>query len=261
MPKCTDFKIVVGEGIQSVHQIASSSLWEFASRTICHAVESIGVSAQGRPIYAYFFGDGSTTILYTGGIHGSEGSSKMLMDAWINELEANARTIPIGRQIVVVPAINPDGLAARTRNNSRNIDLNRNFAVSDWVSIITDTRGNPVPGGGGLEPMSEPETQAIAALTSRLRPRLTLSFHAVASVVIANQAADSAHFAGTYSRMSGYRNATGLSAQTFDYAISGTYDDWIAEKLGLPSVLVELASTTSSEFGRNKSALWQMARP
>jgi hypothetical protein len=46
----------------------------------------------------------------------------------------------------------------------------------------------------------------------------------------------------------------------FSYEITGTYDDWICEKLGRQSVLIELGSSSYSEFSRNYAALWAMAR-
>src|SRR5690606_11936514 len=108
--------------------------------------------------------------------------------------------------------------------------------------------------------MSEPETKAIARLTERLRPRLTMSFHSIGGLVIANQAADSSQLASVYAQMAGYANATGQSSTTFDYEISGTYDDWIAGKLHSSSILVELGSHTYSQFPQNKWALWEMIK-
>jgi len=258
-PLCTDFTINLAAGLQSEHGIPQVNAWSFTSRTICHTVSTIGYSVEGRAILAYTFGSGSKTILYTGSIHGSELSANALMLAWIDELETNARSIPSGTQIVVVPAVNPDGVAADRRNNSNNVDLNRNFDTSDWQTDIVSPTNQPIPGGGGATPMSEPETQAIAALTTSLMPRLTMSFHSQAGYAIANQGGDSDALAATYAQMTGYQDMTG-NGGAFDYSITGTYDDWIREKLGLPSVLVELSDNTHSEFSRNKAALWAMAK-
>ncbi len=260
VPRCGTFTISITKDLQSNYEIAGNSAWKYTGRTICYVISTIGYSAQGRAINAYYFGSGTTTVLYTGGIHGNEYSSKYLMDAWVNELDRNIQNLPANRRIVVVPLVNPDGFAAKTRNNSRNVDLNRNFDVSDWKSDVTTPSGAPLPGGGGPTPMSEPETQAIASLTSLLRPRLTMSYHSSASYAIGNQAGDSASLAATYASLTGYSNQTGNSSNAFSYEISGTYDDWIAEKLGLPSVLIELATSTNSEFSRNLKALWAMAK-
>ncbi len=258
-PKCTDFTIGIVGGLQSKYDVTQNLPWSFGSRTICHSVSTIGYSKDGRPITAYLFGSGGRIVLYTGSIHGNELSAKRLMLAWIDELELNARIIPADKQIIVIPALNPDGVVAVRRNNSNNVDLNRNFDTADWQKDITSPTNQPIENGGGTAPMSETETQAIAAFTARLQPRLTMSFHSVAGYAIANQGGDSLSLAATYAQMTGYQNMTG-SVGAFDYSISGTYDDWIREKLGLPSVLVELASSTSAEFSRNKAALWTMAR-
>jgi predicted deacylase len=258
-PLCTDFTINIAAGLQSKYGVVQDTAWSFNSRTICHTVSTIGHSVEGRAILAYTFCSGSKTILYTGSIHGNELSANALMLAWINELEVNARSIPAGTQIVVVPAVNPDGVAANRRNNSHNVDLNRNFDTDDWQSDIVSPTNQPIPAGGGATPMSEPETQTIAAFTTALMPRLTMSFHSQAGYAIANQGGDSDALATTYSQMTGYQDMTG-NGGAFDYSITGTYDDWIREKLGLASVLVELSSNTNSEFSRNKAALWAMAR-
>lgn len=256
--KCGDFTIKLTGNIQSQYEIAGQSAWSYAGRTICHTVRTIGTSAQGRPINAYYFGSGATAVLYTGAIHGSEVSTKLLMDRWIQDLEEKARNIPSGVTVVVVPAINPDGVARGGRTNARNVDLNRNFATSDWQKDITDVNNQPFSGGGGDSAMSEPETKAIAALAQQLQPKVILSYHSIGGMVAANQASNSSSLAATYVRLSGYRNVTGQSDSTFEYSISGTADDWYAQALGLPSVLVELGSHSYPQFERNQAAMWAM---
>jgi predicted deacylase len=257
-PKCGDYSIEFTNSLQSSYEIAGGSAWSFTGRVLCHTVGSIGYSVAGRPINAYYFGNGPKTVIYTGAIHGNEVGTKYLMDRWVQDLEANARSIPGDKSVIVVPQLNPDGVAAGTRTNRHNVDLNRNFAVSDWRKDITDVNNRPFPGGGGEAPMSEPETRAIASLVSRTRPVFVMSFHSIGGVLAANQAGDSVSRAGIYSQMSGYRNTTGQTAETFDYSITGTADDWYAETLGVSSVLVELSSHTSAQFDRNQKALWRM---
>lgn len=258
VPPCTDFIVVVTANVINSYGVGGNSEWRYPSRTLCQWSEVIGHSVEGRPITAYFFGKGSQHVLFTGAIHGNERSSSYLMEHWMDELEKHYDQIPSHRRVVVIPEVNPDGLAHHTRYNARGVDLNRNFAVSDWQKDIADVNGEPLPGGGGQEAMSEPEVKALAAFTQRLRPVLTMSFHSVGGVVIANQAGNSSTLASRYASMTPYYNGTGQSSEVFDYQITGTYDDWIAEKLGLPSVLVELGSHTYSEFPSNKAALWEM---
>lgn len=258
-PLCTSLNISIKPGLISNYDIVQDKAWSFTTRTICHTTSVIGYSRQGRPIIAYYFGGGSQTVLYIGSIHGNEYSTKYLMDAWIDELESNAGSIPAGRRIVVVPLLNPDGAANSSRYNAAGVDLNRNFPTADWQKDIYSTTNQPVPGGGGATPLSEPESVAIANLSSSLQPILTMSFHGAAGYAIANLATGSEALAAKYSQMTGYRNMTGVTG-AFSYPITGTYDDWLREGYGLKSVLIELSSNTYSEFSRNKAALWAMAK-
>lgn len=257
VPKCGDFSIRVNDTLQSNYEIAGGNGWSFGGRMICHTIETIGYSSKGRPINAYFFGSGARFVLFTGAIHGNEVGTKYLMDRWIQELEANARSIPGDKTVVVIPQINPDGVASGTRVNARNVDLNRNFATSDWQKDITDVNNKPFPGGGGQSPMSEPETRAIAALAQRLQPIMIASYHSIGGVVAGNQAGNSVSMASIYSQMSGYQNVTGNTADTFDYSVTGTADDWYAS-VGIPSLLIELSSHTSAQFERNQKAMWRI---
>jgi methionine-rich copper-binding protein CopC len=257
-PLCTDLTVSIKPGLVSSYGIVQTKPWSFTTRTVCYTTSVIGYSRQGRPIMAYYFGSGSQVVLYVGSIHGNEYSTKYLLDEWIDELETNANNIPDNRKLVVVPLLNPDGLARSSRYNAGGVDLNRNFPTEDWQKNVYSPSNQLITGGGGSTSLSEPESKAIANLSTQLRPILTMSFHGSAGYAIANQAAGSAALAAKYAQMTGYNNMTGVSG-AFSYPITGTYDDWLREKYGLKSILIELSSNTYSEFSRNKAALWAMA--
>lgn len=259
VPRCGSVAIGVTDTLKSSYDIAGGSAWQFNTRTICQAVGSIGASVKGRSILSYSFGNGPSVVLYTGAIHGNEASTRSLMLRWIDTLESKPGLIPADKTVVVIPVINPDGFAAGTRTNARNVDLNRNFATADWKSDITTTSNAPFPGGGGASALSEPESRALASYVARVKPRLVLSFHSVGSLLAANQVGDASQRAATYARLSGYSNTTG-SSNTFEYGISGTADDYYGEVLGVPSVLIELGSHTADQFSRNSDAMWSMLR-
>lgn len=259
VPKCGDVRISVNDKLKSSHDITGGSAWSYDTRTLCQSVGSIGTSVKGRSIPVYSFGNGSGVVLYTGAIHGNETSTRSLMLRWIDELEAKPRSIPADKTVVVIPSINPDGVAAGSRTNSRNVDLNRNFATSDWKSDITTVTNAPFPGGGGASALSEPESKALAGYVARVKPRLVLSYHSIGGLVAANQAGDSAARTSTYARLSGYANTTG-SSDTFEYGISGTADDYYGQVLGVPSMLIELGSHTYHQFERNRDAMWAMLK-
>ena len=259
VPRCGDVVVTVNDSLQSDQGIVGGSAWRYGTRTICQIQSTIGNSVKGRSLTAYLFGSGANTIVYTGAIHGNEVSTRSLMLRWVDELEASPRSVPADKTVVVIPVVNPDGYAAGTRTNANNIDLNRNFATSDWRSDITTTGNTPFPGGGGKAAMSEPESQALSRYITRLKPQLVLSYHSIGGLLAANQAGDSSTRAATYSRLSGYRNTTGISG-AFEYDVSGTADDYYAEVLGVPSLLIELGSHTDPQFTKNRDAMWAMIK-
>lgn len=255
--RCQEISIALKSDIRSPHDVSGQSAWQYKGRMLCYTVTTIGASAQGRAINAFHFGDSGPAIVYTGAIHGNEASTKFLMDRWIQELDANPSKIPAGKRVIVIPAINPDGLARGSRVNSRNVDLNRNFATSDWQKDIQHTNGSAFPGGGGEAPMSEPETNVIANFIAQQRPLLVLSYHSVGNMVISNQAGQANARAQQYSQLSGYRLSGGGGGE-FGYHIGGTADDYYREKLGVPSILIELGSHSYHQFDRNHQAMWAM---
>lgn len=256
LPLCQPFTITLKQGIPSEYDITSSQSWTFSSRTTCYRTINYGTSLKGRPLTAHIFGTSGPVTMYVGGIHGNEPSSMSLMKAWMSELESNPTRIA-GKRIVVVPSINPDGIAAGTRTNSRGVNLNRNFPTDNWAKSIKDTDGTH-PSGGGESPLSEPEASALARLTTSYSPRLLLSFHAVGSLTIGDPGGYSAPYAAKYASMVGYRDATRNGAGSFDYNISGAYEDWTYRNIGIPSIVVELSNYTSVAYSGHYKALWAM---
>ncbi len=258
--RCQPISITLKADIKSPYDTSGQSAWQYNGRMLCYTVTTIGYSSQGRAITAYHFGsDSGPAIIYTGAIHGNEVSTKSLMERWIQELDANPGNIPNGKRVIVVPSINPDGVARGSRVNARNVDLNRNFATSDWKKDIEHTNGSAFPGGGGEAAMSEPETRAIAGFIAQQRPELVISYHSIGGLVISNQRGQANGRANQYASLSGYRLSSGDGGE-FGYQITGTADDYYGEKLGVPSILIELGSHSYHQFERNKSAMWAMMR-
>lgn len=261
VPLCGDFSVGITKDILSEYGISGDSAWEFSSRTICYTVTTIGYSAKGRAITAYRFGSGPQVILYVGATHGNERGSYLLMSAWIDELETKARSIPADKTIVVIPALNRDGLAVNSRRNANNVDLNRNFPTADWKKDVTMPGGEVAAGGGGASPLSEPESKALASYTQSLAPRLVLTYHSVGGFVTPNETGVSGVYAAIYSRLSGYYVSLKSNAgTTFEYDVTGAYEDWLYEQPGIPAILVELGSHTASESGRNFAAQWAIMK-
>ena len=253
--RCAPFSITVAKGLLSRYDIPSQSDWTRSARTSCYTTNVYGRSLQNRALIAYQFGSSGAATMYVGAIHGNESSSKGLMESWINYLDAHPELYR-NRKIVIIPSINPDGIVAGTRTNSRGVNLNRNFPTDGWEKDIDDTDGYH-KGGGGSSPLSEPEASALARFTTNLRPRLLLSFHAVGSLVTGDPGGYSASYAAKYASMVGYRNTTGQSG-TFDYSITGAYEDWTYAKQGIPSMVIELGSYGYYDFPHHQAALRAM---
>ena len=94
--------------------------------------------------------------------------------------------------IWVVPMLNPDGnnkvwtSSSMWRKNNRDghgVDINRNYPY-EWNSC-SGSSGNPQSDTyRGKNPGSEPETQAIMGLVSRIRPMFNISYHSYSEIVI-----------------------------------------------------------------------------
>jgi murein peptide amidase A len=138
---------------------ASADLATAAERSV------IGHSVQGRPIVSIRLGseNADVKVLVVGAVHGNERAGRRIARLSI-PLGA-----PRGSEILVVPTLNPDGVAAGTRGNARGVDLNRNFPFG-W---------RPLEGGeySGSRPLSEPESRAAHRLILRERPDVTIWFH------------------------------------------------------------------------------------
>ena len=124
-----------------------------------------GRSVEGRPLRAWRIGDPGArrSVVLLAAMHGDEPAPTRIL-----------RTLHRGPQIGgvdlwVVPVVNPDGLAAGTRQNARGVDLNRNFAES-WVRQTGEKDSGP-------SAASEPETQALSRFLRRVGPDRVVSYH------------------------------------------------------------------------------------
>ena len=78
-----------------------------------------------------------------------------------------ARNVTSVRHRGCIPTLNPDGLARKSRYNSRGVDLNRNFPASNFKK---SRRNGPFPS-------SEPETKALMKMIRQFRPSRILAVH------------------------------------------------------------------------------------
>lgn len=137
-------------------------------RRILRSVVTLGRSVRGRPIRAIVLGDPNAArpLLVVGCIHGNETAGIAVAD------RLAGGPPPRGSAIWIIRDLNPDGVAAGTRQNAHHVDLNRNFPFG-WRPL-----GHPGDQQyAGPRALSEPESRLARTLILRLRPRLTIWFH------------------------------------------------------------------------------------
>lgn len=219
----------------------------------------------GRDLVARRFGTGEHLLILVGGIHGGwESNTVDLMNALIAHYERTPTAIQPGVSILIIPSLNPDGVAKgrvlEGRFNGNNVDLNRNWDCG-WESVAY-FRDMQVDAGALA--FSEPESQALAALIYDLRPNAVLFYHSAANGVYAGRCGSdptlSLELAEVVGRAARYNFGSDFSA----YPVTGTAPAWV-NSIGIPAADVELATAQSSEFNRNLDAVkavqcWLLAR-
>ncbi|HEV2705714.1 MAG TPA: M14 family murein peptide amidase A [Pyrinomonadaceae bacterium] len=186
----------------------------------------LGQSSQKRPIVASVHGRGKRHVLILGGIHGDE----LHTDAVAREFAASLlkEAAPEDLTVIVVPSINPDGVAASKRVNANGVDLNRNFPTANWNNKAQDARHFP-----GQQPGSEPETRIVMKLIERYSPELLISIHAPLNCVNWDGPADK--ISEAMSRANGYPLKKDIG-----YPTPGSLGAYAGIEKGIPTVTLEL---------------------
>jgi len=133
----------------------------------------VGTTVLGRPIEAVVleppkYARPRPPAIVFGAIHGDEPATRLQAERLIEELLDR----PPGRETWIIPVVNVDGLLGGAKNNANDVDLNRNFASTNWTAAH--------PGGyfPGSTAESEPETQALVALIERIGAERLIALHA-----------------------------------------------------------------------------------
>lgn len=209
--------------------------------------EEIGRSRLGEPLHCTRIGSGPDRTLIVGGVHGDEPQSTAVAERLIELLRADP-ALAAGCEVAIVPAMNPDGLKQRRRQNAARVDLNRNFPAANWKSSHPSGRYH-----GGPSPTSEPETAAILRLVETFRPHRIVAIHTINGRRICNNFDGPAEpLAIAMSRHNGYPPKA-----TIGYPTPGSFGSWAGCDLGIPIVTLEMpARSKAGECWRqNRDAL------
>lgn len=196
--------------------------------------EVYGTSVLGAPL-RYFPCSDSCRLLVLAAIHGEEAETTFLLSRALRAFDANFRSIAF------VLCANPDGVALGTRGNANGVDLNRNFATSNWEaspvpsrSILEASRDTLLSPGSA--PGGEPETRALTALIEMLKPVSILSMHSPIGCVDAP---------AQTSLVQGLRSTFGLPwVPDIGYSTPGSLGTWCKER-HLECVTLELPRLAS----------------
>ena len=211
-----------------------------------YLVERIGISHAGLPIYAIHRGRLDTPqVLIHASIHAREHiTSKLLEDIMHTRHDGG---------VWYVPMVNPDGVRIATEGlgwlsedrarfvesicddtalykaNLRGVDLNVNFSAG-WGEGYKNVGYPSSQGYVGEYPFSERETIALRDFTMRVRPILTVSYHAKGEVIYYTYRDYGQQYRG-YATM-----VADFLSYDIDYAplSAGGYKDWyLSESLGM----------------------------
>jgi murein peptide amidase A len=196
----------------------------------------MGFSTLGLPIPMGRFGrQEGRCVLLIGGVHGDEPTSTeailSLVAQWVVDLPVD---LP---RILVVPALNPDGLLAGTKNSARDVDLNRNWPSRNFT---TEHRPGYDP---GPEALSEPESRALAELIERESPAAVVAVHAPFACI--NPDGPAAAWADKVSAACGWPAVADLG-----YPTPGSLGSWLGVDRGLPMLTIEFPPGPLAGFSR-----------
>ena len=214
--------------------------------------EVIGTTVSGRPIEAIAFSPPRYAkprppAIVFGAIHGDEPATRLQAERLIEELLDR----PPGRETWIIPVVNVDGLLGGSKNNARDVDLNRNFAAASWVATY---QGGYFP---GATPESEPETQALATLIDRSGAERLIALHATYRVM--NWDGRGQQLAEEMARLAGYPAAGDIG-----YPTPGSFGSKYGRDRGLEVVTVEVPYLETDEraWTETRTALrWALDLP
>lgn len=212
----------------------------------------LGMSRMGRPLTCVRLGDGADRTLVLGGFHGDEPHSTAVVRRLKDHLIAYPQPLD-GRAVVLLAAVNPDGLARRQRKNAAGVDLNRNFPAGNWRP--SHHRGRYY---GGPDPASEPETAALMALVESFMPDRIVTVHAIGGGRECNNYdGPGRELAAAMSRHNAYPVRC-----TIGYPTPGSFGCWAGGDRRIPTVTLELPARTPAGrcWQQNRSALLAAVR-
>lgn len=182
--------------------------------------------------------------MYVGGIHGDEPEGSYTTSQLPAAFLASGQSQEV--TLTIVEDANPDGRAAKTRDNAHGVDINRNFPAVNFDSSD--------PAHGGV-PLSQPESRALHDLIEQIDPALVVVMHSWTDRQFINFDGPARNLAERFASQSGLPLADSKSfAPT-----PGSLGSYVGRDRGTPVITVELlkGSDPQDAWYRIQSALLQ----
>lgn len=256
-------------------------------------------SILGRDIPLITLGTGEKCVVYVGAQRGTEWQTAALLldfaEDYLRQLERNAMLFErrmsylfSERRVILLPMLNPDGVAYATNGsdaanplnervhamngcddfsawqaNARGVDLTRNYGVS-FAECKSEERLAGIPCGApcgysGEYPESEPEVAALCRFLRALQPsllgvlELSLGGERIRCSCADKLAAKTTAVGRILRRVTGYRLETVPSAEGTGLAA------WCIERLSRPAYTLACGKTAEIVAGQ-RSATYEMLR-
>ena len=163
-------------------------------------------------------------ILIIGVFHGEEPQGYLAIKNFINNNFSNTN---IKNNVLIIPCLNPDGMAKNQRKNGNGVDLNRNFPTKNWA--LTEKKDDFY---GGEAPSSESETQFVTDIITDINPDFILTLHSPYAIV--NYDGPAQYEAEKISEFTGYPVQSDIG-----YPTPGSFGTYCGIERNIPTVTLE----------------------
>ena len=225
--------------------------------TVFRSTEVIGQSAGGRPVEAILVGTGDKAVVFVGALQGGVApNTRDLMQQAADFFEANPEQVPGDVLAIFVPVLNPDGMAAGNRPNSRGVYLGNNWDIR-W-SANPHTPEGVRSGGGGSAPFSEPESVALRDLVRGRKAQVVIFYQASVpnGLVIPGEGLGQATSTASLPMGRLLSDVTGFRMiRTWaDRTITGDPSDWM-DREGIMSAIILLPDKVDTDWARQREGM------
>jgi len=199
-------------------------------------------SPNNNEIRCYKAGNGGSTILLIGCIHGPEKNGITTSIRVLNELYTKKE---LKNTLICIPSVNPDGNINNTRTNSNKIDINRNFPATNWkYQDSARLKKDKKTYWGGKSPASESETKLILKLDSIYKP---------SAIIVLHQFLNCVEYDGTGSKLAQFISSqTGqVLKEDIGYSTPGSLGSYFGGDLHKEVVTIEIPKNPSDTLQNN----------